>query len=219
MGRRTPLSREQVITAAVALADEKGVAGVTMRAVAGVVGVEAMSLYNHVAGREGILDGMVDVVFSEISLPEKGVHWREAMRARASSARATLGRHPWAVALMDSRRSPGEATLRHHNAVLGALRGGGFSIVMAGHAVSLIDSYVYGFVLQEVGLPFSTRDELEEVAGEIMGDLPADAYPYLTEIMGSYASRPDYAYADEFGFGLELILGALGPDEIPAPPG
>jgi AcrR family transcriptional regulator len=213
MATRTPLSRERVVAAAVTLADEKGAAGVTMRAVAGKLGVEAMSLYNHVAGREGILDGMVDTVFGEIDLPAPGGEWRAAMRARADSARAALRRHPWAVGLMDSRRTPGRATLRHHDAVLGALRAGGFSVPMAAHAISVIDSYVYGFVLQETSLPFTNRTELDEVADDILRDLPPDAYPNLTAIIADYATRPGYAYADEFDFGLSLILDALNPDE------
>lgn len=211
--RRTPLSRDRVVAGAMALADEKGRAGVTMRAVAARLGVEAMSLYNHVAGRDDILTGMVDAVFGEIVLPAPGEHWRDAMRARALSAREVLRRHPWAVGLMDSRTRPGPATLRHHDAVIGALRAGGFSVPMAAHAFSLIDSYLYGFVLQELSLPFTNAAELDQVAGDILRDLPADAYPHFTELAVEHALRPGYDYADEFGFGLNLILDALHPDE------
>ncbi|RBM16471.1 TetR family transcriptional regulator [Prauserella sp. PE36] len=198
-----------------ALADEKGESGVTMRAVAARLGVEAMSLYNHVAGREGLLNGMVDAVFAEIELPAPTADWKTAMRERAVSSRAALRRHPWAVGLMDSRRQPGPATLRHHDAVLGALRAGGFSVAMAGHAFSLIDSYLYGFVLQELSLPFNDHAGLEEVAGDILNDLPAGAYPHLTELATEHALKPGYDYADEFEFGLTLILDALQPDERP----
>ncbi|MCO1574307.1 TetR/AcrR family transcriptional regulator [Crossiella sp. SN42] len=211
--KRAPLSRERVVAAALALADEKGAAGVTMRAIAGQLGVEAMSLYNHVAGREDILNGMVDAVFAEIDLPAADIDWKQAMRERATTARAVLRRHPWAVSLLDSRRRPGPATLRHHNAVLGALRAGGFSVALAAHAFSVIDSYLYGFVLQESSLPFSNRAELDEVAGEILSELPADAYPHLAELIAGHALRPDYQHADEFDFGLELILNALHPDQ------
>ncbi|MFJ5262534.1 TetR/AcrR family transcriptional regulator [Streptomyces sp. NPDC088387] len=215
---RTPLSRERVIRTAVAVADEKGLAALTMRAVAERLGVEAMSLYHHVPGREGLLDGMVDVVFGEIELPGGG-DWKSAMRHRADSARAVLRRHPWAVGLMDSRRSPGPATLRHHDAVIGALRAGGFSVPMTAHAFSLIDSYLYGFVVQELSLPFSGPTELEEVAGAVLGDMPEDAYPHLTELAVEHALKPGYDYGDEFTFGLTLILDALHPDEraTPAP--
>jgi AcrR family transcriptional regulator len=213
--KRVPLTRERVVTAAMALADEKGAAGVTMRAIAARLGVEAMSLYNHVAGREDILDGMVDAVFAEIDLPTATADWKKAMRERAASARTVLRRHSWAVGLMDSRSQPGPATLRHHDAVLGALRAGGFSVVMSAHAFSLIDSYLYGFVLQELSLPFTSRAELDEIAGGIVRDLPPDTYPHLTELITVHALRPGYDYADEFGFGLSLILDALHPDEGP----
>ncbi|WP_019708401.1 TetR/AcrR family transcriptional regulator [Streptomyces xinghaiensis] len=212
-GRRGTLSRERVIRTAMAVADEKGSAALTMRAVAGPLGVEAMSLYHHVAGREDLLDGMVDAVFGEIELPPRGTDWKSAMRRRAVSARAALRRHPWAVALMDSRTRPGPATLRHHDTVLGTLRAGGFSVPMAAHAFSLIDSYLYGFVIQELSLPFSGPAELDEVAGAILREMPADAYPHLTELATEHALKPGYDYADEFTFGLALILDALHPDE------
>ncbi|MFI7019577.1 TetR/AcrR family transcriptional regulator [Streptomyces sp. NPDC050164] len=210
---RTPLSRERVIRTAVAVADEKGAAALTMRAIAEPLGVEAMSLYHHVAGREDILDGMVDAVFGEIDLPPRDMDWKSALRHRADSARAVLRRHPWAVGLMDSRSQPGPATLRHHDAVIGTLRAGGFSVPMAAHAVSLIDSYLYGFVLQELSLPFKGAAELDEVAGAILRDMPADTYPHLTELATEHVLKPGYDYADEFAFGLTLILDALHPDE------
>ncbi|KJK37859.1 AcrR family transcriptional regulator [Streptomyces variegatus] len=210
---RTPLSRERVIRTAVAVADEKGANALTMRAIAEPLGVEAMSLYHHVAGREDILDGMVDAVFGEIDLPPRDTDWKSALRHRADSARAVLRRHPWAVGLMDSRSQPGPATLRHHDAVIGTLRAGGFSVPMTAHAVSLIDSYLYGFVLQELSLPFRGAAELDEVAGAIVRDMPADTYPHLTELAAEHVLKPGYDYADEFAFGLALILDALHPDE------
>ncbi|MFE1906800.1 TetR/AcrR family transcriptional regulator [Streptomyces gardneri] len=213
--RRTPLSRERVIRTAVAVADEKGSAALSMRAIAAPLGVEAMSLYHHVAGRDDILDGMVDAVFGEIDLPPYDTDWKSAMRARAFSARAALLRHPWAIGLMDSRSRPGPSTLRHHDAVIGALRTAGFSVPMTAHAVSLIDSYLYGFVLQEISLPFSGSAELDEVAGAILHDLPADTYPHLTELATQLVLTPGYDYADEFAFGLARVLDALHPDEVP----
>ncbi|WP_433169579.1 TetR/AcrR family transcriptional regulator [Kribbella sp. CA-247076] len=208
---RAPLSRERVVEAALALADEKGVAGVSMRAIAGRLGVEAMSLYNHVTNREDILDQLVDAVFAEIELPAPGAAWKAAMRDRAASARAALRRHPWAVGLMDSRTQPGAAILRHHNAVLGALRGGGFSVAMAAHAFSLIDSYVYGFVLQELSLPFTNRAELDAIAGDLLDALGED-YPHLAEVT-RHALQPGYDYGDEFELGLSVVLDGLHPDE------
>ncbi len=207
--RRAPLSRDQVLRAAVALADENGVAALSMRKLGEAVGVEAMSLYNHVASKADLLDGMVDVVFSEIGLPAGDVGWKIAMRQRAISARKVLGRHRWAIGLMESRKSPGPATLRHHDAVLGCLRQAGFSIGMTAHAYSLLDSYIYGFALQEASLPFDTAEETPEVAQEIAGLLPADAYPYLAEFAAAHVLQPGYRYGEEFEIGLDLILGAL----------
>jgi AcrR family transcriptional regulator len=207
--RRAPLSRDQVLRAAVAIADENGVAALSMRKLGEAVGVEAMSLYNHVASKADLLDGMVDVVFSEIGLPAGDVGWKIAMRQRAISARKVLGRHRWAIGLMESRKSPGPATLRHHDAVLGCLRQAGFSIGMTAHAYSLLDSYIYGFALQEASLPFDTAEETPEVAQEIAGLLPADAYPYLAEFAAAHVLQPGYRYGEEFEIGLDLILGAL----------
>ncbi|MEU2898040.1 TetR/AcrR family transcriptional regulator [Streptomyces sp. NPDC001273] len=212
---RTPLSRERVIRTAMAVADEKGSAALTMRAIAEPLGVEAMSLYHHVAGRDDILDGMVDAVFGEIDLPPRDTDWKSAMRHRADSARAVLRSHPWAIGLMDSRSKPGPATLRHHDAVIGSLRAAGFSVPMTGHAISLIDSYLYGFVLQELSLPFQDAAEVEEIAGAIVREMPAGTYPHLTELATERVLRPGYDYADEFAFGLTLILDALHPDEPP----
>ncbi|MED7952965.1 TetR/AcrR family transcriptional regulator C-terminal domain-containing protein [Streptomyces sp. BE20] len=210
---RTPLSRERVIRTAVEVADEKGSAALSMRAIAQPLGVEAMSLYHHVTGREDILDGMVDAVFAEIDLPPRDTDWRSATRHRVLSARAALLRHPWAIGLMDSRSRPGPATLRHHDAVIGALRAGGFSVAMAAHAVSLVDSYLYGFVLQELSLPFKGAAELDEVAEAILREMPADAYPHLAELATEHVLKPGYDYADEFAFGLAVILDGLHPDE------
>src|ERR1700754_1955902 len=159
-------------------------------------------------------DRVVAAVFAEIDLPAPGVDWPDAMRARAASSRAALRRHPWAVGLMDSRTSPGPATLRHHDAVLGVLRSAGFSVTMATRAFSLIDSYVYGFVLQELSLPYATPAELDEVAGDILHGLPADTYPHLAEAIVVHARGRGYDYDGEFAAGLTLILGALHPDEV-----
>ncbi len=179
-----------------------------MRRVAQELGVEAMSLYHHVPNKEAILDGVVDAVFAAIDLPSTDLRWRDALRQRAFSARAVLSRHRWALGLMDSRRNPGPATLRHHDAVLGVLRTGGFSLPIAAHAVSLIDSYIGGYVLQESSLPASSPAELEQVAGDILAHLPPDL-PHLRELITDHALRPDYDPSTEFDYGLDLILDAL----------
>ena len=207
--RRAPLSRGQVLDAAVAVADQGGIEAVSMRKLGQALGVEAMSLYNHVASKSDLLDGMVDVVFSEIGLPPGDVGWRSAMRRRAISVREALGRHRWAIGLMESRRSPGPATLRHHDAVLGCLRAAGFSTQLTAHAYSLLDSYIYGFALQEASLPFGTAEETAQVTQEIAGRMPADEYPHLTELAVEHVLQPGYDYGDEFEAGLDLILDAL----------
>jgi len=207
--RRAPLSRDQVLRAAVALADEGGIGALSMRKLGQVLGVEAMSLYNHVAGKSDLLDGMIDVVFGEIGLPAGDVGWKLAMRQRAISAREVLGRHRWAIGLMESRRSPGPATLRHHDAVLGCLRGAGFPVELTAHAYSLLDSYIYGFALQEASLPFGTAEETAQVTQEIAGQKPAGEYPHLAELAVRHVLQPGYRYGEEFEIGLDLILDAL----------
>ncbi|MEV0621354.1 TetR/AcrR family transcriptional regulator [Nonomuraea sp. NPDC050404] len=205
-----PLSRALVLEAAIRVADRGGVESITMRRVAQELGVEAMSLYHHVPNKDAILDGVVDMVFAAIELPGAGHDdWREAIRTRAGSARTVLSRHSWALGLMDSRRNPGPATLRHHDAVLGVLRGAGFTLPMAAHAVSLIDSYVGGFVLQEANLPVRVPGDVEDVAGGILEHLPADELPHLREMITDHALRPGYDHTGEFGYGLDLILDAL----------
>jgi AcrR family transcriptional regulator len=207
--RRAPLSRNQVLRAAVALADESGIRALSMRKLGQALGVEAMSLYNHVASKSDLLDGMIDVVFSEIGLPACEAGWKPAMHQRAIAARQALARHHWAIGLMESRTSPGPATLRHHDAVLGCLRGAGFSIELTAHAYSVLDSYIYGFALQEAGLPFSTAEETAQIARDIAGQ-PADSqYPHLTELTTRHVLQPGYHYGDEFEIGLDLILDAL----------
>jgi AcrR family transcriptional regulator len=207
--RRAPLSRDQVLRAAVTLADEGGIGALSMRKLGQVLGVEAMSLYNHVADKGDLLDGMIDIVFGEIGLPSGDEGWRQAMRRRAISAREVLGRHRWAIGLMESRRSPGPATLRHHDAVLGCLREAGFSVELTAHAYSLLDSYIYGFALQEASLPFDTGEEAAQVAQDISAMMPGGEYPYLAEIAAVHVLQPGYQYGQEFETGLDLILEAL----------
>lgn len=208
--KRVPLSRERLLRGAIAVADSGGIGALTMRSLAAELGVKPMALYHHVANKEEILDGVIDIVFSEIELPQTDADtvWRSAMRHRAISARGVLARHPWATPLMESRANPGPANLRHHDAVLGILRRGGFSITMTAHAYSLLDSYIYGFALQEAGLPFDT-DTAHDVAGEILAQFPSDEYPYLAEVAIEHVLQPGYDYGKEFEFGLDLILDIL----------
>ena len=205
---RKPLSSARVLQAAVALADEAGLEAFSMRALAQELGVVPMALYKHVANKEQLLDGMVDIVFSEVELPSGELDWRSAMRRRAMSTRDALKRHGWAIGMMESRH-PGPANLRNHNAVMGRLRGAGFSFEMAIHAYSLQDAYIYGFALQERDTGFETADSAGEAArrrAETIGAL--DSYPHLVEIA---AKLPESGYdnAVEFAWGLDLILDGL----------
>ncbi|MFF7892470.1 TetR/AcrR family transcriptional regulator [Streptomyces sp. NPDC007907] len=206
---RETLTRQRILRAAVELADTGGLETLSMRKLGEAVGVEAMSLYNHVANKDDLLDGMIDLVFAEVELPTPDDDWRQAMRQRALSMRHVLSRHRWAIGLMESRSTPGPATLHHHDAVLGCLRQGGFSLTLTAHAVSVLDSYIYGFALQEKTLPFNTPDETAELAESIMSGFGDGEYPYLTEIATAHVMRPGYAYGDEFEFGLDLILDGL----------
>jgi AcrR family transcriptional regulator len=206
---RIPLNRERVLHAAVALADESGSESLSMRKLGEAVGVEAMSLYHHVANKDDLLDGMINVVFGEIELPSDCEDWKGAMRQRALSARRVLTRHGWAIRFMETRTSPGAATLRHHDAVLGCLRNAGFSIALAAHAFSLLDSYIYGFALQERSLPFDTPQQTAELAQEILARFPVNEYPHLAELTTEHVRQPGYDYGNEFAFGLDLILEGL----------
>lgn len=207
--RRAPLTRPRALIAAMALADAEGIEALTMRRLAQALGVEAMSLYHHVANKNDILDGMVDLVFAEIELPDDDADWTTAMRQRSESLRAVLLRHPWAIGVMESRSSPGPATLRHHDAVIRCCRNAGFSVEMSAHAFSLLDSYIYGFVLQEVNLPFDDGDDLGEVIDSMMPEHFAQEYPHFAELADEFVLRSGYSYGDEFAFGLELILDGI----------
>lgn len=205
------LSKQRVVAEAVTLADHEGVDGLSMRRLAGVLGAGAMSLYHYVASKDELLDAMIDVVFEEIELPPEDTDWQSAMRRRATSARRVLARHPWAISLMESRTSPGPANLRHHEAVTACLRKAGFPVLMATHANWVLDSYIYGFALQAASLPFDTADELADMAEDVyLPQLPSDEFPYLNE---SAAALVDAGFdpAEQFIFGLDLVLAALEP--------
>ena len=198
-----------MLRAAVALADESGIESLTMRKLGEAVGVEAMSLYNHVANKDDLLDGMIDHVFGEIELPSAADGWRTAMRRRAIVTRAVLSRHGWAIGLMESRTSPGPATLRHHDAVIGCLREDGFSLELAAHAYSALDAYIYGFALQERGLPFDEPEDIPEIAKAMLARFPAEQYPHLAEFTFEHILKPGYDFGREYEFGLDLILDGL----------
>jgi AcrR family transcriptional regulator len=206
---RLPLSRERILQAALAFADANGIESLSMRKLGEAVGVEAMSLYNHVPSKGDLLDGLIDLVFSEIELPGSADDWRKAMRQRAIAVRAALKRHRWAIGLMESRTSPGPATLRHHDAVLGCLRQAGFPIALAAHAYAALDSYIYGFALQEASLPFETEEQTADMAQDFVAQFSPDEYPHLAEFTFKHVLQPGYDYGCEYEYGLDLILDGL----------
>ncbi len=199
------LNRERIITAAVDLADEIGIDAFTMRRLAKALDVSPMSVYHYVPGKDEIVDGMVDLVFAEIDLPPEDLGWREAISTRCRSARLVLGRHPWAAPLMESRLTPGPATLRHHDAVLGCLRRG-LPLAVTAHAVAVLDAFVYGFALQEAHLPLVDDPDL---AARMVDQFPAEQYPHLFELTTEHVMVPGYSFGDSFDVGLGLILDGL----------
>ncbi|MGZ6694453.1 MAG: TetR/AcrR family transcriptional regulator [Solirubrobacteraceae bacterium] len=200
-----------MLRTAVALADERGTEELTMRKLAKELGVEAMSLYNHVANKGDLLDGMIDLVFSEIEPPAAGGDWKAELRKRAISTREALLRHRWAVGEMEGRTSHGPSNLKVHDAVLGCLRAAGFSIEMTVHAMSMQDAYVYGFALQQTDMSPQTPEDFAAEAQRQMVEYAgalAD-YPHLVEVVGGYVAQAGYDYDAEFLFGLDAILDAL----------
>ncbi|MGI8828784.1 MAG: TetR/AcrR family transcriptional regulator [Candidatus Limnocylindria bacterium] len=206
---RVPVSRDRILNAAIALADEGGIESLTMRRIGQALGVEAMALYRHVTNKYDIVDGMVDVVFSEIDLPAPETNWKTAMRERAISVREALSRHRWAVGLMESRRNPGPANLRHHDTVIGTLRAAGFDMATAAHVYPLLDSYIYGFAMTQMNLPFESSEEVAEVAQEMLQVFPVNAYPNLAAFITEHAMKPGYDHGSEFEWGLDVILNGL----------
>jgi AcrR family transcriptional regulator len=209
--KRRTLTRERVLRAAVALADERGLKELTMRNLAKELDVEAMSLYNHVANKNDLLDGMIELVFSEIEPPAAGGDWKAELRKRAVSTRAALLRHRWAVGEMEGRTNHGPSNLKVHDAVLGCLRVAGFSIEMTVHGMSVQDAYIYGFALQQTDMSSQTAEDFATEAQRQMvayADALA-AYPNLVEVVGGYVAQAGYDYDREFLFGLDVILNGL----------
>jgi AcrR family transcriptional regulator len=206
---RERLTRDRVLAAAIAHADAGGLDALTMRTLAESLEVAPMALYRHVANKEDLIDAMVDTVFSEIGVPASGGEWRSSMRRRAIAVREALARHPWAVGLMESRRTPGPANLRHHDAVIGRLRAAGFDVELTARAYSLLDSYIYGFALTKANLPFDASVGVGEAAATMLAPFPANEYPNLVEFLAEQVMKPGYDYEHEFERGLDIILEGL----------
>ncbi len=208
---RRPLTAERVIVGAVALADEIGIDAFTIRKLADAIDVKPMTIYHHVPNKEAIIDGMVDYVFSEIDLPPSDLDWRSAVLIRSRSMRQVLAKHPWASPLMESRTSPGAATLQHHEAVLGCFRSAGFTLEATGHAYAVLDAFLYGYALQEATLPATGGEEMAQFAAQIAHQMSPDEFPHLAEFTIEYVLQPGYDFGNEFEFGLNLILDGLQP--------
>jgi AcrR family transcriptional regulator len=209
---REQLTEERVLRTAVALADRHGIDWLSMRKLADELGVSAMSPYYYVPNKERLIDGMVDIVFSEIEPPSLELDWKAAMRRRAVSTREALNRHRWAIGHMEGRTDHGPANLRLHDAVLGCLRAAGFSLEATVHAYSVQDAYIYGFVLQETDM--ASHQTPDDFAAEAQRQMHAykdvlAAYPHLVEVVGGHVAQAGYDYAAEFLFGLDLILDGL----------
>ncbi|HEX6580888.1 MAG TPA: TetR/AcrR family transcriptional regulator [Actinomycetota bacterium] len=206
--KKAPLSKERIVQAAVALADAGGFDSLSMRSLAQDLSTAPMSLYRHFANKEGLLDGMIDVVFGQMYSPAIRGAWKTELRRRGMAAREALRRHPWAVGLMETRMNPGPASAEHHNAVMGCLREGGFPFRDAVHAYNVLDAYMYGFALQEKTIPFVTAEQSAQMAEITVGERGSE-YPYLAEVVHEFATSGGYDYAEEFEFGLDLVLDGL----------
>ena len=206
---RTPLTRERVLRAALALADAGGIESLTMRKLGQELGVEAMSLYNHVENKDDIVDGITELVLAEIEVPSDGSDWKSEIRRTAISSHDVFLRHRWACSLMMSRPKASTPRMLWMEAVLRTLREAGFSADMTHHAYHALDSHITGFTLWQVNMPFETKAELVDLAQDFLQQIPADAYPYIIEHAEQHLAPESPDGATEFEFGLELILDGL----------
>ena len=206
---RTPLSKERVLRAAVGLADRGGIESLSMRKLAQELGVEAMSLYNHVRNKDDILDGVVDVVVGEIHIPVETSDWKTSLRQTVLSARGALLRHSWAPRVIESRKNPSPATFQYFESVIGILRKGGFSVDLTHHALHVLGSRVLGFT-QEL---FNDSDELASGPdAAAMYAQMAEKFPYMIEMAMAVSHEGGLGGCDddvEFAFALDLILDGL----------
>ena len=204
---RAPLSRERILRAAIDLADEDGIEALTMRRLGRRLGVEAMSLYNHVADKDDIIDGMVELIATEFEVPAGARDWKSSIRGSAISVHEVLLRHPWASRAMESRARAGAARLRLLDALIGTLAGAGFPMPMVIRTLIAIDSHTYGFTLQEQAWPFPS-EMAPEIASVLVDDLPADTYPNVASMLDFVTTTRPGSLVD-FEFGLDSLLDGL----------
>ena len=201
---RTPLSRERVLRAAVELADRDGIDALSMRRLAKELGVEAMSLYNHVKNKDDILAGIIDLATAEIELPEVDGDWKAAMRRSAISAKDVFLEHAWVSQLMYARQSGGPASLRRGEWILATLREAGFSADLTYHAYHVLNAYLQGVTNQHLSFPYG-NEELTKMARDFMKDLPADEFPFTIEHIEQHID-PEHVHKGGFELGLDLLL-------------
>jgi AcrR family transcriptional regulator len=202
---RIPLSRERVLRAAIAVADSGGIETLTMRNLAEKLRVEAMSLYYHVANKDDILNGIIDIVASEVVVPTLSEDWKSNIRRSSISAHEVLKRHPWAAALWLSTTSPGPGRLRYMDSILGGLRTAGFSRELTHHAFHSVENHILGYSLQEASVSFDSDVDMDELGASFLQSLPVDEYPHLAEHVTYHLETGLYDEGD-FEFGLDLIL-------------
>ena len=206
---RQPLDLRRIVTTAIELADAGGLDALSMRKLATALGVEAMSLYYHVPNKEVLLDHMVDQIISEIGLPSLDDPWKQAMRDRALSAHEVFQRHSWAIGITDSRTTRDVEALRYYDTMIGSLLQAGFPLELVAHTLSAIDAYVYGFNIQQLNLPLDDVEQVTDVSEALLKQIPPDEFPNLTRMILEHAMQPDYDYAAEFTWGLDLVLDGI----------
>lgn len=206
---RGQLNAERILEAAMDLADRVGLDGVTIRRLAEDLGTKPMTIYYYLPSKDAIVDGMVEEVFAQITLPPEDLPWTDALRVRCRSAREVLHRHPWAAPLMESRTPPGPNSLRHHDAVLACLRRGGLSWAMTAHAYAILDSFIFGFAFEEAILPATSGDAMTELAAEVTAGFDAADYPTMAAFTMEHVLQPGYSFGVSFDFGLDLIIDGL----------
>jgi AcrR family transcriptional regulator len=207
--QRVPLTRDRILRAAIRIADEEGLDALTMRRLGQELGVQAMSLYNHVANKDDLYQGIVDLALSEIEVPSPELDWKAALRQSAISAHQAFVRHPWACNLHMATPSVNDERMLWMEGVLRTLREAGFSPNMTHHAYHALDSHITGFTLWLVNMPFDSREELLDMAEQFIPRIPADRFPYVIEHAKEHLEDPDPDEPSEFEFGLDLILEGL----------
>jgi AcrR family transcriptional regulator len=204
---RRPLTKDRVLKAALRLADKDGIESLSMRKLGQELGVEAMSLYNHVANKDEVLDGIVEAVVLEAELPPEGTDWKEALRRNAISTHEALMQHSWAAGLW-WRRAEGPGRIRRAEFMLRTLREAGFSEDLTYHGYHVLVGHILGFTLQAQSFPIETKEEIAELAAKFLEDFPVDEYPYMTEHIRQHV-EPGVSDERAFEFGLDLILDGL----------